>query len=134
MIKLRKISFCALISASLMMCMSLVVFAANEAADFEGKLPKNQGDVKVSTIKKGNKVEYFTITMTEIDGFDRVCAWTEGSLGANYSSPFNQVHLDEEETVAYDKVPKVGQNVSLNLDNPVKVDYTVKVAGSWNPD
>lgn len=134
--KVKKLSACVLISAALVMCMSMSALAKSDwLVEFSGTLPANQGDAQVSTIKKEFETEYFTVNMTSIgNNYKNVCAWTENTLGANYSDPSNQVHLNEFEQVGYDSVPKVGRNVVLNLDNPVKTESTVAVQGRWSPD
>ena len=113
--------------------MSLSVFAAT--TEFNGKLPTYQGDIEISTVRKEASTEYFSITMTYFgSGTDKVCAWTEGdSTGYNYSSPYNQVGLESKD-IDYSHVPDIGENVVLNLDNPVSVNYTVWVAGKWSPN
>lgn len=118
---------------ALTMCISLSVFAASTS--FSAKLPANQGDTEVSTVRKeSSTTDYFTITVNSIGtGTDKVCAWTEGdSTGFNYSSPYNQVGK-ETKNIKYSHIPDKGENVVLNLDNLVSLSYTVSVSGSWDP-
>ena len=70
------------------------------------------------------------ITMTYFgSGTDKVCAWTKGdSAGYNYSGPYNQVGL-ESKNIDYSHVPDIKENVVLNPDNPVSVNYTFWAAG-----
>ncbi|MDE7424626.1 MAG: hypothetical protein K2N51_13220 [Lachnospiraceae bacterium] len=128
----RKISIGTITCVALAMCMSLTIFAA--AADFSTKLPANQGDVEISTIRKESTVKHFCIRFQSIGkGTDKVCAWAEQPItGYNYSSPYNQVG-EGLTSVKYSEVPAVGNNVLLNLDNPVKLSYEVAVTGRWCP-
>lgn len=133
--KPKKISISALIGVALAMCMSLSVFAATTR--FTGYLPAYQGDTEISTVRKETSTAHFTIEMLVIDGTDtdKVCAWTEGdSTGYNYSSPYNQVAKGELTDIDYSHVPDIGENVVLNLDNPVSLDHTVAVGGDWSPN
>lgn len=117
----------------LVMCMSLSAFAAT--APFVGKLPAHQGDTEISTARKETSTGHFSITLEYIGyGTDKVCAWTEGdSTGFNYSSPYTQVGLGRTD-VGYSYTPDISENVVLNLDNPVNLDYAVNVSGSWSPN
>lgn len=130
--KVRKISIGTITCVVLAMCMSLTIFAA--AADFSGKLPAYQGDVEISTVRKESTVKHFTIRLLSIgSGTNKVCAWTEKPItGYNYSSPYNQVGLGKT-NVDYSTVPDVGNNVVLNLDNPISLSYEVAVTGRWCP-
>lgn len=130
--KVRKISITTITCVVLAMCMSLTIFAA--AADFSGKLAANQYDVEISTVRKESTVKHFSIRFLTIGkGTTKVCAWAEQPItGYNYSSPYNQVGLGKT-NVDYSTVPDVGDNVVLNLDNPVKLSYEVAVKGSWDP-
>lgn len=113
--------------------LSITAFAAS--ASFSATLPAHQGDTEVSTVRKATDAKNFSITIDSIgSGTDQVCAWTEGdSTGTNYSSPYNQVGI-ETSSVTYTKQPQIGENVVLNLDNPVDLATSVKVSGSWTPN
>ncbi len=79
--------------------------------------------------KQKQLVEYMIPHIT-----NTVCAWTEGSLGNNYSSTYVQVGVGNH-TMAYDlSVPSVGDNVVLNMDNPVMTSDVVGVKGDWSPN
>lgn len=127
-----------------LLIVSLFLITANAFAashSFSAILPAYQGDVEVSTVARSNSsnsVKYFSIKLTSIDqGYTHVRAWTEKTLGANLSDPYNQVRADNSWwTVNYyaDKEPSKGDNVTLNLDNPVYTSATVNVAGEWTPN
>lgn len=129
----KRVSIIAVISCVLMLSLSLSAFAAT--ANFSATLPKNQGDTEVSKVRKDGTTSYFTITITSIGtGTDKVCAWTESDiLGTNYSNPSQQVAV-ETRNITYSKKPESGDNVVLNLDNPVNMSSTVAVKGSWSPN
>ncbi|WP_289137373.1 hypothetical protein [uncultured Brevibacillus sp.] len=107
-------------------------------ANFEGKLPANQGDTEISTVGRTNKPDafkYFNIKITSLDSeYTSVRAWTEGWTGSNYSNPYNEAELNVITQIAYDSVPSKGDNVTLNLDNPVYTSSSVAVKGNWNPN
>lgn len=86
-------------------------------------------------MRKATSTKNFSITIKSIgSGTDEVCAWTEGdSTGTNYSIPYNQVGVGTK-SFSYTTQPKVGENVDLNLDNPVDIATSVKVTGSWTPN
>lgn len=135
MMKIKKAITGTIVSMALVMCMSLSVFAATTAtASFSVELPKKQGDAEVSKVRKATETVYFTVTINSIGtGTDKVCVWTEGdSTGYNFSDPSKQVGLGPN-AIFYTHVPDVGENVVLNMDNPVYLDYTVAVTGSWDP-
>lgn len=134
MTKSKRKTITAIFTFALVMCLSITVFAATTT--FSGSLPANQGDTEISKVRKANSTtKYFTITISSIGkGTNKVCAWTEGSWGGNYSSPYNQVGIGTKSFSYYkNDYPKKGDNVILNLDNPVYMSSTVSVSGSWNP-
>ncbi len=134
--KVKRIAIIAITVCTLAMCMSISVFAAT--TKFSGELPKQQGDTEISTVRRaGSTQKYFTIHVVNLDNVtNAVCAWTEGdSTGLNYSNPYVQVQKGRTTNVKYDKhVPDIGENVVLNLDNPVYLDYAVSVSGNWTPN
>lgn len=113
--------------------LTMTAFAASTS--FSATLPAHQGDTEVSTVRKATSTKSFSITINSIgSGTDKVCAWTEGdSTGTNYSSPYNQVGIGTK-SFSYTTQPVVGENVVLNLDNPVDIATSVKVTGSWTPN
>ena len=133
MVKSKKIISLILIMSSVAI-FSTSVFAAT--ASFSGILPKYQGDTEVSVVRRASdNTGYFTIRVDSIQyGTNSVCAWTEGSWGGNYSNPYNQAGIGDKRNISYSTPPAKGENVILNLDNPVNVDYTVEVSGIWSPN
>lgn len=123
----------ATLGCALALGLTMTAFAAS--ANFTATLPAHQGDTEVSTVRKATEDKSFSITIDSIgSGTDKVCAWTEGdTTGTNYSSPYNQVGV-ETKSISYTTQPKVGENVVLNLDNPVDISTSVKVTGSWTPN
>lgn len=121
------------LSCAVVLGLSITAFAAS--GDFAATLPAHQGDTEVSTIRKETEAKNFSITIDSIGtGTDKVCAWTEGdTTGSNYSSPYNQVGVESKD-ISYTTQPKVGENVVLNLDNPVNISTSVEVVGSWTPN
>lgn len=113
--------------------LSITAFAASTR--FSATLPAHQDDTEVSTVRKATNKKSFSITVYSIgSGTDQVCAWTEGdSTGINYSSPYNQVGVGTK-SFSYTGQPQIGENVVLNLDNPVDLSTSVKVSGSWTPN
>lgn len=81
-------------------------------------------------------VEYFSVKISSIGtGYSYVRAWTETSAGSNYSDPYEEVQADSKyHTIDYTTVPNKGNNVTLNLDNPVYTTSTVPVSGEWSPN
>ena len=130
---LKTILLVSIGTGMLLMAISMAVYAASTS--FTVYLPANQEDVEVSTVRKETNTDYLTVTLTFIGpGTDKVCVWAEKPAGGNYSKHTKQVGLGNS-TVYYDiEVPKVGANVVLNMDNPVKLDYRVHVDGSWTPN
>lgn len=127
-----------IVVSALVMCMSLAAFAAQAGyvANFAVALPKNQGDIEVGTIARendSNTWHYFTITIRDLQTGNAVRAWTENSWGANLSSPDNFAYI-KTQSIDYNIVPDAGTNVTLNLDNPAKSNYTNSVLGSWTPN
>lgn len=113
--------------------LTMTAFAVS--TNFTANLPAHQGDTEVSTVRKATEEKDFSITIDSIqDGTNQVCVWTEGdSTGKNYSSPYNQVGK-ETKSIPYTTQPSIGENVVLNLDNPVDIETSVKVTGSWTPN
>lgn len=133
--KIKKIAITAIISCVLLMTMSLTAFAVS--ANFAGTMPKHQGTLEVSTVRKDDpSIPYFSIKVTFIQlGVRSVCAWTENTVGYNFSNPYKQVDLNVETNVSYyaDSIPSQGTNVVLNLSNPIDMSTGVGAMGSWNP-
>ena len=123
----------ATLGCALAFGLTMTAFAASTS--FSATLPAHQGDTEVSTVRKATSTKSFSITINSIgSGTDTVCAWTEGdSTGTNYSSPYNQVGI-ETKSFSYTTQPEIGENVVLNLDNPVDIATSVKVTGSWTPN
>ena len=120
------------IGCMMLLGMTMGVFAAS--ATFSVNLPVKQGDTEVSTIKKEKTQDYFWVVINTIgSGTNKVCAWAEGDLGANLSSPTKQIAVGGH-AINYTSIPNVGKRVTLNLDNPVYLTYTVAVTGSWTPN
>lgn len=124
---------------AIIICMILVMGVTSIANaawySFNVKLPVNQGDVELPYIARAStSVNYFTIKVDSIsDGLTDVRAWVESKVGANLSSNTKQVSVGTT-NVRYTYVPTAGQNVKLNLDNPVKLTITPTVKGSWTPN
>lgn len=123
----------ATLGCALAFGLSITAFAAS--TNFTANLPAHQGDTEVSTVRKATDTKSFSVTIDSIgSGTDKVCVWSEGdSTGKNYSSPYNQVGV-ETKSISYTTQSKVGENVVLNLDNPVDMATSVKVTGSWTPN
>ena len=120
------------------MTMSITAFAATVATEsFSVKLYEKQKDREVSTIARSNHsdtVTYATVTIDSIaNDYTAVRAWMEKPAGANYSNPYTQIGIKKNK-VNYSKVPDKGDNVVLNLDNPVYTTKTPLVKGSWTPN
>lgn len=135
--KINKKLFALMTMMVLTMGMATTVFAVVAWDSFDVKLPKNNKDKEVSTVKRSsgqNSKKYFTIDLSSIGkGYTSVCAWTESSTGSNYSNPSTQVNTGSK-NVNYAKVPKKGKKVVLNLDNPVKTTVTPRIKGEWTPN
>lgn len=112
---------------------STMAFAASDY--FDVTVPGQQGDVEVSTVRKERSTAYFTIELQSLStGTTCLCAWTESkTFGKNYSNPYYQVECIEED-VPYTNTPAVGENVVLNLDNPVYTIIGVYAQGTWTPN
>lgn len=124
-----------IISIFLIAAMSVTSIAA--WASFTATLPKNSLNTEVSTVaKSGNGTKYFTIDIYSIsDEFTSVRAWAEnGFWGGNYSSSLTQIGVGTGQKINYSHVPDDGAHVTLNLDNPVRVEKTPTVKGRWNPN
>lgn len=122
------VSFCVIL-----MTLQLSVFAAN-SGPLTAYLPKHQGDVEVSTIARASDYSFFKVNITFIGpGTDKVRAWAENTIGTNLSSPYTQIGLGDNALFYTDK-PSIGTNVTLNLDNPVYLEYLVHVDFSWTPN
>ncbi len=136
---MKKQSKLAIITLSVGMLFATSAFGAT--ANFTGNLPANQGDNEISTVGRANNSNvytYFKVKITSLDsGYTTVRAWTEKDGifgGGNYSSPYNEADLNVNESISYDNVPSKGDNVVLNLDNPVSTSSTVSVEGNWTPN
>ena len=106
---------CMLLLFAFVLCTAMTAYAAS--TEFSAVLPKNQGDTEVSTVRKGSDYNFFTIGITSIsNNMTKVCAWTEGEVGNNLSSPYRQIANGETLPVFYDVTPGIGTNVVLNLD------------------
>ena len=132
----KKMSLGTIATVAMVACMSITAMAAT--ADFTGNLPEKQGDTEISTVgRQDASVDHFTITISSLgSGTSSVRAWTEGSAGGNYSSPYNEASNGKTTNIKYyeNDLPKQGKNVTLNLDNPVYMSTTVYVSGSWTPN
>lgn len=112
--------------------LTMTAFAAYTG--FSATLPAHQGDTEVSTVRRASNATHFTITVDSIDNGTNVCPWTAGdSTDKNYSSPYTQAGVETKDT-SYAKLPNIGENVVLNLDNPVDLPTFVKVSSSWTPN
>ena len=122
-----------LLSCALVLSLSITAFAASTS--FSATIPAHQGDTEVSKVRKETNEGSFSITVDFLStGTDKICAWTEGdSTGTNYSSPYNQVGK-ETKSFDYTNQPKIGENVVLNLDNPVDSSLAATARGSWTPN
>lgn len=122
-----------ILSCALVLGLSVTAFAAS--TKFSATIPAHQGDTEVSTVRKETSKESFSITVDFLStGTDKICAWTEGdSTGINYSSPYNQVGI-ETKSFNYTRQPDIGENVVLNLDNPVDSSLAATASGSWTPN
>ncbi|MEC0229093.1 hypothetical protein [Paenibacillus alba] len=134
---MKNTSKLAIATLALSMLFATSAFAAT--APFSGNLPANQGDTEISTVARANNadvVEYFSIKVTSLGtGYTAVRAWTEGSAGGNYSSPYTEVQANSNwATPSYTSTPSKGTNITLNLDNPVYTSSSVAVAGEWSPN
>lgn len=119
------------ICVMLVLGMSTAVFAAT--TNFSTTLPQYQQDREVSTVRRGTESDSFKIHISSINGgTDKVCVWTEKPGGGNYSNPYEQVGV-QAKYIKYSSLPKVGDNVVLNMDNPVYTSTLVTVSGSWDP-
>lgn len=125
--------FSIIFGCILVLGLSITVFAATTS--FTATIPAHQGDTETSTVRKESDTGYFSITIEFIGtGTDKLNAWTEGdSTGTNYSSPYNQVGL-ESKNITYTLLPKIGENVVLNLDNPVDLVQVLTASGNWSPN
>lgn len=116
---------------------SITTVALGAEQRFSANLPRNQGDIEVSTVRKATSEDTFMINMYSIGtGITTVCVWTEKDalIKRNYSSPYFQVGVGRTDG-DYDILqPAVGDNVILNLDNPVVMSTTVSVSGIWSPN
>lgn len=133
---MRKHSKLAIVTLAIAVLLGTNVFAATDY--FDDTLPAKQGDTEVSTVGRANDrdvYKYFTIKITSLgSGYTSVRAWTEDSWGANLSDPYNEVDLNNSENINYSVIPYKGDNVKLNLDNPVYSTSTVSVSGNWTPN
>lgn len=133
---MKKQSKIAIAVLAIVMLFATSAFAAT--ANFSGNLPPKQGDTEISKVARlnnSNVYKYFTIKITSLgSGYTSVRAWTEGALGSNYSSPYEEANLNVSRSISYDFVPIQGANVTLNLDNPVYTTTSVSVSGNWTPN
>lgn len=117
----------------IMMTLQLSVFAAN-SGPLTVYLPKHQGDVAVSTIARGTNYSFFKVNITFIGpGTNMVRAWAENPFGTNLSDPYTQIGVGDN-PLTYTTRPSIGTNVTLNMDNPVYLEYLVHVDFSWTPN
>lgn len=128
--------------ASSMMFGLAITAMASESVDelvwdsFDAYLPDYRGDIEVSTVAKADSAtEKFHIEFSQYTtGLTHVCAWTESPAGTNYSDPANQVSTSTGGSVSYyTSSPSAGDNVVLNLDNPVSESSNPHVVGEWTP-
>lgn len=132
-----------LVVSSMMLGFSITAMASDsvnaQAWDsFSVKLPADRGDVEVSTVAKSSSTDYFTIDITSMSSGSSVCAWTESRVtGNNYSDPARQIDVSAGNTnVSYydSPSPSPGDDVVLNLDNPIFTSSTPTVSGEWTPN
>lgn len=129
---MKNLSKAIIIGCLLLVCVSSNFYAANES--FTASLLQYQADNEVSTVRKGYKTSYFTVTIDSIEkGANSLCVWTEDAFwGTNFSSPYYQIGHGTG-NINYSSIPSVGTNVTLNIDNPVYSNKTYTVKGSWTP-
>ena len=125
------------LSLAIVVCLSLSISAFALPYGCTGILPAKQGDEEISTVTKETNADTWlvevSVTDTEYE-VQRVHAWTERGLDVNCSSPSRTISVGKEAVMDYDRiVPSVGENVTLNVDNPSYVSYTVEIEGSWSP-
>lgn len=135
----NKVKWGALATLVVSAVFSASAFAAT--ANFSGNLPANQGDTEISTVARANAanvVTYFSVKVTSIaTGYTAVRAFTETPGGTNLSDPYREMAANSAwhtESYYASDVPDPGDNVILNLDNPVITSSTVAVAGQWSPN
>lgn len=137
MINGRKI-FAIVLSVALIMAMSITAFATANAdqTDFAVNLPIFSNNKEVGKIAKAdNSTDHFTISISSISmEFTKVRAWTEKPVGTNYSDPYEQIGVGDNQEMDYTTTPKKGDQVVLNLDNPVYSTSSPTVIGSWTPN
>ena len=115
------------------LCMS--VYAAWD--DFTISLPTAQGDYELPRVQKTSTITCFSVKITDIgttsDDYDTVMVWTEKPSGDNYSSATYEAGLGKSNPPYDEQVPEVGDNVVLNMDNPIYTTDTPVVSGEWTP-
>lgn len=135
--KINKKLSAIVLSATVLMYGSTSALAASAWGNFSVSLPKSQGDTEVDRIARADGSNaYFAINIKSVSGgYNAVRAWTENTVGSNYSNPYNTYRVSTTSTnTRYDVLPSKGANVVLNLDNPVSTTNTPTVEGKWTPN
>lgn len=118
-------------------------YAVSSWEDFSASLPSNQGDTEVSTIALSDpSVGHMNVILyTMTNGYDSVRAWGEkSSFGhPNVSDPYDVINLQYQGinwNIYYYSSANIGQgdNIILNLDNPINTEFRPIVTGKWTPN
>lgn len=138
MIKLKKRMCATVISIILIMCVTFPCYAAVSAwGNFNFDLPTYSADYETGLIGRVNTTttkKYFTVTVSTL-GTSAVRVWTEDRYGYNFSGPYKNSIATGTYNCSYDiAVPNQGENVKLNLDNPVYTSTTPRITGKWTPN
>lgn len=134
-----------LVMTCFVMAFALAVsaYAVRSWEDFSASLPSNQGDTEVSTIAVSDpSVGHMEVTLyTMTNGYDSVRAWGEkSSFGhPNVSDPYDVISLQYQGinwNIYYYSSADIeqGDNIVLNLDNPIYTEFRPIVTGRWTPN
>lgn len=141
--KFKDKMFGVIIATAIMMGTIVTVFAAVsvQASAWDNinvQLPWLSGDAETGLVARVNTdstVKYFSVDISSISGgYTAVRVWTENQFGFNFSDPTSNSISIGLKNINYSIVPKKGDLVKLNLDNPVMTSATPTVKGRWTPN
>lgn len=103
------------------------------AASWYSDLERWSGASEISTLKKSTDTKNYYMKVDYVGAhYDSVEHWIESkTLGKNYS-----VHTvtKEGKSASPNSTASKGDNVVLNVKNPVSVRVQVEASGSWSPN